>query len=107
WRLGRKLERVAAVAGEATTPKGLDAEFETIFLGAALPIVPRTFLTHLRNPDGRLATFAGPRFRPQDLVCLTRRGDDWAERTLGRYQAPIVAGPNGWLTEPRKAEAIS
>lgn len=101
WKLGRQIEGVKAHAGQATTTKGLTGAFDAIFLGGALPVAPKSFREFLRDPNGRLVTFVGPRFRAQDLVCLTRHGDEWTERPLGLIQAPIVAGPNGWLKEPK------
>jgi hypothetical protein len=72
-----------------------------------VPFLQQGFREHLRNPGGRFVTFVGPRFRPQDMVCLTRHDQDWTERSLGRMQAPIVAGPAGWLKEPRLPVQVS
>ncbi len=91
------LPRVTVQAGRPLVAVGLDGPFDGLWLGAALPRLPRPLAALLRDPDGRAVTFLGPRFRPQDLVCLTRRGDDLRERVLGRARAAVVAGPGGWL----------
>lgn len=46
---------------------------------------------------GRLVAFLGPRFRVQDLVSLTRRGDRLDERRLARVRVPVLGGPGGWV----------
>ncbi len=52
----------------------------------------------LLHPEGgRAALLLGPRFRPQDLVCITRRGKGIDERTLTRLRAPALRGPHGWV----------
>jgi hypothetical protein len=54
-----------------------------IWLGASLPGWP-TRLTESLVDGGRGVTLLGPRFRPQDLVCLTRDGDVVNERIIAR-----------------------
>lgn len=73
-------------------------QFDGIWLGAALPTRPRSLLSHLCPPMGRLVTLIGPRFRPQDLVCLSLREEGGvSERLLGRSLAPVAVGPGGWI----------
>ncbi|MCB9550205.1 MAG: radical SAM protein [Myxococcales bacterium] len=75
----------------------LAGPLDAAWLGAAVPRFPKRFEHLLAEGGGRAATFLGPRFRAQDLVCLTRRDGALHERPLGRAQAPVVAGPGGWL----------
>jgi len=75
-------------------------QFDVLWLGAALPRLPAS-LRELLNPDGgRGVTFLGPRFRAQDMVCLTRRDQAVSERVLARVRVPILAGEGGWLRKP-------
>lgn len=76
----------------------LNGEWEGLWLGAALPRCPSWVKTRLVAPEGRLVTFIGPRFRPQDLVCLTHRDDELHERILGRARVGVLAGRGGWVT---------
>ncbi|MCA9667130.1 MAG: radical SAM protein [Myxococcales bacterium] len=95
-----ELSRVRVVSGEATTTAGLEGAFDGVWLGAALPRAPRGAADVL-HPGGRFVTLLGPRFRAQDLVCLTRNDVDGGralgERLVARVQVPVVAGPSGWL----------
>lgn len=70
---------------------------DAIWLGGALPQWPRR-LTAALVDGGRAVTFLGPRFRPQDLVCLTRDGAGVNERSVARARAAILRGPGGWLS---------
>lgn len=104
WRVRKQLsglDQVSVARGEATTAAGLDGEYDGVWLGAALPRLPGDLVSHIRDGDGRLVTWLGPRFRPQDLVSVSRRGKQPAEHTVARGQVPIVAGPNGWLRAAR------
>lgn len=99
----KPLDNISVALGRATTVRGLDGRFDAIWIGAALPRAPLRFRSHLRQPTGRLVTLLGPRIRPQDLVCLTHRDGELHERRMARIRVPIVAGPNGWLDEPKEA----
>jgi radical SAM superfamily enzyme YgiQ (UPF0313 family)/protein-L-isoaspartate O-methyltransferase len=89
---------VEVLRGVPTTAKGISGQFQALLLGGALPRLPADALTGRLDPDGgRLVTFLGPRFRRQDLVCITRREDRHHERIVARLQAPLPRGPNGWL----------
>jgi radical SAM superfamily enzyme YgiQ (UPF0313 family)/protein-L-isoaspartate O-methyltransferase len=111
WRTRRALRRslaawpnveVVARGGElAAAPVG---ELSAAWLGAALPRAPDGLRPALA-PGGHLVTIIGPRFRPQDLVCLTRDGDALRERVVARVHAPVLAGPGGWLARPRARRA--
>lgn len=83
--------------GDATTGGGLIGPFDALWLGGALPRFPRALTALLHPEGGRAATFLGPRFRPQDLVCVERRGDDARERALARLAVPVLRGAAGWL----------
>lgn len=83
----------------------LEGTWDGAWVGAALPRVPRGIARHLVDPGGRLITFVGPRFRPQDLVSLTRHGDQLDERIVARVAVPVLAGPGGWI-EVRPSAAV-
>ena len=75
-----------------------DLRFDGIWLGAALPSAPQPLLARLCPPMGRLVTLLGPRFRPQDLVCLSLdEAGTINERRLGRSFAPVAVGQGGWV----------
>ena len=73
---------------------------DVIWIGAALPRVPRSVARALRAPDGRAVAPIGPRFRPQDLTVISPGEPIPAERSLGRVIAPVFAGEGGWLPSP-------
>ncbi|MGH1343448.1 MAG: radical SAM protein [Nannocystales bacterium] len=75
----------------------LEGTWDGAWIGAALPRVPQGVATHLTEPGGRLITFVGPRFRPQDLVALTRHGEGLEERRVAKVAVPVLAGPGGWI----------
>ena len=75
--------------------------WDGLWVGAAMPRFPSQLRQVLRDPDGRAIAFLGPRFRPQDLVSLTRRGDTLGERRVGRVTVPVLGGRFGWLPERR------
>ena len=87
---------VTVSRGQATTGRGLDGGHDCIWLGAALPRRPGWLAPHLNQPGGRAVVGVGPRFRPQDLVLLTRDEDQLTEHVLARVRMPLVAGPRGW-----------
>ena len=93
---------VVVTTGDATRPKGLKGVFDAIFLGGgALPAWPRSLTRYLHPQGGRAVAFLGPRFRPQDMVCLVRQGEGEAtrldERVLSRVRLPALAALEGWL----------
>ena len=76
-----------------------EVTFDGIWLGAALPRAPKALFAYLTPPMGRLVTLLGPRFRPQDLVCLSRGADgEIKERRLGRSFAHVAVGRGGWVS---------
>jgi len=92
-----KLPQVKVKTGQVLDT-GLSGEWEGLWLGAALPRCPTWIKDRLVAPEGRLVTFLGPRFRPQDLVCLTHREGVLHERILGRARVGVLAGRGGWVT---------
>jgi protein-L-isoaspartate(D-aspartate) O-methyltransferase len=99
-KLGGDLAEVATVRivrGVATTVQGLEGPLDGVWLGAALPRLPRGVGDLLADPGGRLVAGLGPRFRAQDLVCVTRQGDGLTENVLARVRLPVAAGPGGWV----------
>jgi radical SAM superfamily enzyme YgiQ (UPF0313 family)/protein-L-isoaspartate O-methyltransferase len=100
-RLARSLRPWANVSvrradGTGGVP-GASRPFDRAFLGGAVPQIAKGWRETLRDPEGRLVAFVGPRFRAQDLVALVRRGDDLEERVVTRAQVPILAGRSGWV----------
>ena len=100
-RLRRELQPLDQVepraVGAADFPSSLGS-FDSVVLGAALPRLPVPLAALLRHPAGRCVTALGPRFRPQDLVCVTRRSDGLTEHRLARVQLPAIRGPQGWVS---------
>ena len=78
-------------------PPGPAGGFDGVWIGAAIPQVPARLFEHLQDGGGRAIAFVGPRFRPQDLVSLTRHGDELVERRVARLRVPVLAGAGGWL----------
>lgn len=89
------LARLVGESGEVSAA-GLSGGYDGIWCGAALPTAPTGMAAHLEE-GGRLVTWLGPRFRDQDLVCLTRRGPALVERVLARGRAPALVGAEGWV----------
>ena len=75
----------------------LTEPIDSVWIGAALPRTPHEFIDILCEMNGRLVTFLGPRFRPQDLVCLTRVDGQFRERLLARTFAHVAIGQGGWV----------
>ena len=91
---------------DPTRPQDLRGPFDALFIAGALPAFPRSLSRLLEPQGGRAVAFIGPRFRPQDMVCLVRQpGPDspsgepprLVERVLGRVQLPALAGAEGWI----------
>ncbi len=93
------------IAQAETAGVALEGTWDGAWIGAALPRVPHGVARHLVDPGGRLITFVGPRFRPQDLVALTRHGDALEERRVARVAVPVLAGPGGWIMARPRVDA--
>ncbi len=87
-------------APATTFGKEASGTFDAIFFGGVLPRVHDYLTTPLRE-QGRFVGVAGPRFSTQDLVCVMKRRDALHERLLATLNAPVVAGPGGWISEVR------
>lgn len=99
------LGNVELCAADLEQPLRLDGVFDGVWIGAAIPCVPSGLVAHLQRGGGRTIAFVGPRFRPQDLVSLTRHGDELVERRVARLQVPVLAGAGGWLRVRAKGPA--
>lgn len=90
------LGNVVILPAPAPGPLTVEGQWDGVWIGAALPRFPPNLEPCLRADGGRAIAILGPRFRPQDLVVLTRWDDAIDERILARVQAPILAAPGGW-----------
>ncbi|MDP6934987.1 MAG: hypothetical protein QGG40_18845, partial [Myxococcota bacterium] len=103
--LGHLVERTVSV------PPGqlgaLPHQLDGLWIGAAMPRFPKMLVPHLRNPEGRAIAWLGPRFRAQDLVSLTRRGDRLVERRVTRIQVPVLGGRHGWVPRAPAPASLS
>jgi protein-L-isoaspartate O-methyltransferase len=95
-RLAPLPPRVRVVGRRPGAPWAIDPPIDGAWLGACAPRAPRA-LTTLLADGGRCVTALGPRFRPQDLVVLTRRGDALQEHRLARVSFPVLGGHGGWV----------
>jgi radical SAM superfamily enzyme YgiQ (UPF0313 family)/protein-L-isoaspartate O-methyltransferase len=96
-KLVRAFKNIKVSSGCAARGKGLDGIYDGLILPAVLPRVSPHLNRHLHDPGGKMIALVGPRFRPQDLICLTRDGEQWNERIVAKARAPILVGPGGWL----------
>ncbi|MCX4239469.1 B12-binding domain-containing radical SAM protein [Paraliomyxa miuraensis] len=100
---GAGLEGLGNVEARAIDPRRpllLEGAFDGVWIGAAIPRVPRGLVENLNEGGGRAIAFVGPRFRPQDLVSLTRHDDELVERRVARLRVPVLVGAGGWLRTP-------
>ncbi len=92
------LANVKVTSGDATTGADLPKDaFDVLWLDGGLPYWPRALRARMHPDRGRAATYLGPRFRPMDLVCLTREGDELRERRLAVAEAEPLRGAAGWV----------
>ena len=68
-----------------------------IWLGAAFPYYPKVLSHYLMQKEGRCVTWLGPKFRVQDLVCMTHHQNKIEEQVITQNQAQISMGEHGWL----------
>lgn len=95
--VGKRGEVLAPGWGDPTTGKRLKGEFDILWIGGSMPRLPVPIKKLLREPGGRVVTFLGPRFRPQDMVCVERRNDEYQERIVSQFLVPELRGTHGWL----------
>ena len=88
---------ILILKGRPSTDDGLQGDYDGIWIDGALPKLPPAIARRLCPAGGRAVAFLGPRFRPQDFVCLVRSKDGLAERRLARVRVPVLAGPAGWV----------
>ncbi len=81
---------------EGVRTEAAEGQFDGLWVGAALPRWPKRWRA-LMAEGGRAVSFLGPRFRRQDLVCLTRQGEAVHERIIGRFRVPVLGGAQGWV----------
>jgi len=101
---------LAALLGRLVGPSGrvissqsglrVAAPVDRMWVGATLPRFPRVLVEGLVE-GGRAVAVLGPRFRPADLVALTRHGASVQERFVARVRVPVFGGPGGWVPAPR------
>lgn len=91
------LGNVELRAADLGQPLRLDGVFDGVWIGAAIPRAPAQLIEHLQEAGGRAIAFLGPRFRPQDLVSLTRHEHELVERRVARLRVPVLAGAGGWI----------
>jgi hypothetical protein len=92
------LANVNLTSGDATTGAKLPRDaFDVLWLDGGLPRWPAALRARMHPDRGRAVTYLGPRFRPMDLVCLTREGDALRERRLTVAQTEPLRGAAGWI----------
>lgn len=105
--LGRRVDVAPNVRwiprAPAVSPALEEGGFDGLWLGAAVPRMPR--LRDWLREGGRAVVAVGPRFRSQDLVVATRQGDGLDERVLMRVRLPVLGGWAGWVPPPPGDEA--
>ena len=86
---------VTVHVGDGTLGWPEEGPFDAILVTAGSPGVPESLKAQLSTEGGRLVIPVGDRFL-QELVRLTRSGDDFREeRILGCRFVPLV-GAEGW-----------
>lgn len=100
WERLAELGNVEVEAAEVARPLRFEGVWDGVWISAAIPRVPAGLREQLSESDGRAIAFVGPRFRPQDLVSLTRHGSELVERRVARVKVPVLAGAGGWLRVP-------
>lgn len=83
------------------------APFDAISVAAAGPKVPASLLQQLK-PGGRLVMPVGSDFSAQELVCITRTGEDeYQRRNLGFVRFVPLIGQEGWRNEESGGTSFS
>ncbi|MGC4118990.1 MAG: radical SAM protein [Myxococcales bacterium] len=92
-----ELLKILVDPGGAVRTKLGREPLDLLWLGEALPRFPND-CAQLLKEGGRCVTILGPRFRKQDLVCLTKVGGQLRERVLAKVVAPSHVGRWGWTS---------
>jgi protein-L-isoaspartate(D-aspartate) O-methyltransferase len=79
--------------GSVGAPDG--APWRSILVTAAAPAIPEALREQLDPVGGRLVVPVGPRDR-QDLIVVTRNGDEWVERNDGPVAFVPLIGEGGF-----------
>ena len=74
-----------------------EAPWRAILVAAAAPAVPAALRDQLDRDGGRLVVPVGPRDH-QELIVVTRSGDDWTERSDGPVAFVPLIGEGGFRT---------
>lgn len=96
-RLG--IGNVEIVEGDGTLGWPLAAPFDAIVVSAGAPAVPEALLTQLAE-GGRLVIPVGPERTSQDLLRLTRRGNQFEQDSVGGVRFVPLIGEQGWKETP-------
>jgi protein-L-isoaspartate(D-aspartate) O-methyltransferase len=87
-------KNVRVVVGDGTLGLPEHAPYDGIIVTAATPSVPEPLFDQLAD-GGRLVVPVGSRYL-QDLVCYTRRGDEFVPRSWGGVVFVPLIGAHGW-----------
>ena len=88
------VDRIEIRVADGSLGAPADGPFDGIVVTAAAPAIPATLLDQLAD-GGRLVIPVGPRDR-QRLVVVTRRGNEWDERSDGDCVFVPLVGAGGW-----------
>lgn len=99
-------DNVHVECGDGTLGWPEHAPYDAIVVAAGGPEVPASLREQLAD-GGRLVIPVGPETRGQDLVCITRSGDEFEERRLGSVRFVPLIGDEGWGGSSSRVEARS
>ena len=88
------VDRIEIRVADGSLGAPADGPFDGIVVTAAAPAIPASLLDQLAD-GGRLVIPVGPRDR-QRLVVVTRRGNEWDERSDGDCVFVPLVGTGGW-----------
>jgi protein-L-isoaspartate(D-aspartate) O-methyltransferase len=91
---GLGYQNVKVIAGDGSEGYAAEAPYETIIVSAGAPRVSPALLDQLQN-GGRLVAPVG-NLSQQDLILITRRGQQITMRRLGACQFVPLIGKGGW-----------
>ena len=84
--------------GDGTLGWPEEAPFDAILVAAGAPEVPKALPMQLSPDGGRLVIPVGDEYS-QELLMITRHGDEFSERRLGGCRFVKLVGKNGWHVE--------